>query len=58
MDSQHNTFSGLNRISHLPAGPQDGLRGFQYERVFLYNYLVTGEDDESIFFIPGDTVTK
>jgi hypothetical protein len=29
MDSRHDIFSGPNWVSHLPAGPQWGLQGFQ-----------------------------
>jgi hypothetical protein len=28
MDGQHDTFSGVSWVSHLPAGPPYGLQGF------------------------------
>ncbi len=53
-DFQHDTLSGPAG-SHLPAGPHRGLQSFRKDRIFLYNYFVTEEDDKAIFPIPGDT---
>jgi hypothetical protein len=57
MDGQHHIFSSPIWISHLPDGTRQGLQAFCSEQVFLYDYLVTREDDKADFSIPDDTPT-